>query len=426
MIQTNKLRKRGTKTVSVLFLFAIGQCLLYFNVNQQLLGGSSLPPEGPTMINGLQLAKQVKVQKEFIQMIEESQKTTDCGDARILVADESIKPYDGFALEVRMMSYFLQIAVASQRALVIKQEFYSAYAPNCSLPLNPPVAPPTTTPKESDNEGHSFHCLWNKVSECTERENVGGRATEYAKPDPMGVGILEDREDSYYFNTKYFGAQRIVVLDQFPHVDRTSNIHVLPYWERTYGTFWVRSQVSSYWWTNYKTELLKEEIEPRLTKLEEPYIGFQIRMTDNVYHLRKHFSRNATITRSFERYMGIANDIRKENTKLRHIFVATDNEDAAAAAVKNNYEGWTFHIQDGVTRGGKDEKMMWFQESRSDSVGLIGADLEMLRRADYLVGSFQSNVFRLAAELNTGYHTKKYLWDQRRIFSVDVEWYQDP
>ena len=56
-------------------------------------------------------------------------------------------------------------------------------------------------------------------------------------------------------------------------------------------------------------------------------------------------------------------------------------------------------------------------------------DIETLRRADFLVGSFQSNVYRLAAELNTAYHVDKYEWSvgaMNRIFPVDIEWYEDP
>lgn len=58
----------------------------------------------------------------------------------------------------------------------------------------------------------------------------------------------------------------------------------------------------------------------------------------------------------------------------------------------------------------------------------VMADLEALRRADFLVGSFPSNVYRLAAELNAAYNDgTKYSPHAQRIFAVDdVEWYQDP
>ena len=56
------------------------------------------------------------------------------------------------------------------------------------------------------------------------------------------------------------------------------------------------------------------------------------------------------------------------------------------------------------------------------------ADVEALRQADYLVGSFQSNVYRLAAELNSAFHGgRTYSPHTQRIFPVEsVEWYADP
>ena len=52
--------------------------------------------------------------------------------------------------------------------------------------------------------------------------------------------------------------------------------------------------------------------------------------------------------------------------------------------------------------------------------------METLKRADYLVGSFQSNVFALAAELNTAYHNSRYPLNLERIIPVDIEWQENP
>jgi len=69
---------------------------------------------------------------------------------------------------------------------------------------------------------------------------------------------------------------------------------------------------------------------------------------------------------------------------------------------------------------------MWFRSGRAHAAPAMVADITMLKQADYLVGAFQSNVYRLACELNTAYHYKTYpLW-QVRHKAVDVEWYEDP
>ena len=56
----------------------------------------------------------------------------------------------------------------------------------------------------------------------------------------------------------------------------------------------------------------------------------------------------------------------------------------------------------------------------------IATDLEVLRQADFLIGSHQSNVYRLATELNWAFHTSKYPRLMKRHHTVDIEWYEDP
>eukprot|EP00966_Prymnesium_polylepis_P290453 6709521-Prymnesium_polylepis.1 len=71
---------------------------------------------------------------------------------------------------------------------------------------------------------------------------------------------------------------------------------------------------------------------------------------------------------------------------------------------------------------------MWFKENREGQAANVVADVEALRQADFLVGSFQSNVYRLAAELNHAHHGgRTYSPHAQRIFSVEsIEWYPDP
>jgi len=404
-------------------------------------------------IDSTPLSRQIRIQQEFQQLIEQSQKQDNCKDARILVVNLE-EEFDGFALEVRFMAYFLQIAVATERALVVSHKFTSAYAPRCNIDLessedtgkisdtragsddrggdgsNRSISGDERTRDKDDssNRGGSWACIWNPVSNCTADENIGSTAPRHMLPEPMGAGILST-DTSIYFDAKFYGPQRILDVDRFIHVEREKHIDVIPQWERMHGRYWIRAQISDYFW-KYATDGLNEVVNSRLPRslldLNEPYIAFHIRMTDNVEHLADHFGRNATVTRSFGRFMEIADRIRRDHHTLRHIYVATDNDYAAAMTLKGDYPNWTFHIQDDVKRSDSASKFMWFQDHRAGSAGAIGADIETLRRADFLVGSFQSNVYRLAAELNTCYHTSRYLWDMKRIHTVDVEWYEDP
>merc|ERR1712118_642544 len=111
------------------------------------------------------------------------------------------------------------------------------------------------------------------------------------------------------------------------------------------------------------------------------------------------FGRDANVTRSFDRFMDIAYKIRDDHRKqqphrppLKHIFVATDNNEAAKRTLSNDYPDWIFHIQDTnnnnnaqqqkIQRGNDNSPLIWFKNLRAGSVGTIGADIEMLRRAD--------------------------------------------
>jgi hypothetical protein len=128
--------------------------------------------------------------------------------------------------------------------------------------------------------------------------------------------------------------------------------------------------------------------------------------------------------------MEIANSIQRQHPDITDVYVATDNEKIARMTKSDMYNSsWTFHLQKGVRRASSDSGFMWFAKHRAAGAGAIAADIETLRRADFLVGSFQSNVYRLAAELNTAYHVDKYEWSvgaMNRIFPVDIEWYEDP
>jgi len=288
------------------------------------------------------------------------------------------------------------------------------------------------------------------------------------------MGITHN-DYSGYFDTLVYGDQPFVFVPYYPF-DNHAHIDVIPFWERSMGRFWVRSQISHYLW-NYMTPDLQQESNSRRpkTKTMEPYIGFHIRYSDNIRDLERDFGRSAFKTRHFSHFMEIAERIRSRSPKVKTIYLATDNQEMIAAS--HNYtDRWNFVLQEAndvprvehtnttfdepeinATKTKKEKKshndddsntlplnttnttnsteeeeeeevnddlpkLEWFVKSHQQNVGAIVADLEMLRRANYLVGSFQSNVYRLAAELNSAYHHGK----EKRIYAVDIEWYEDP
>ena len=177
---------------------------------------------------------------------------------------------------------------------------------------------------------------------------------------------------------------------------------------------------------------LQREIDARFPRQlldGRPYIGFHIRFSDNIRDFRRSFGRDAAVTRDFTRFMAHADYIRSQHAPhIRAIFLATDNQDILAESEKPEYASqWTFVRQENVQRTAGDQlQFLWFAAGRSSAAPAIATDLEVLRRADFLVGSFQSNVYRLAAEANLAYHTGRYSWHMARHRTVDVEWYEDP
>jgi len=172
---------------------------------------------------------------------------------------------------------------------------------------------------------------------------------------------------------------------------------------------------------------MEERLRPLLTDgplLGRPFIGLHIRYSDNIRNFENDFGRDPAVTRSLKHYMQIANDIRK-TTGITDIYVATDSVYMLQDLLRNFSNEWTIHVQDRVPRT-KTQDWVWYRDSRSSSAPAIAADVEMLRRADYVIGAAQSNVYRLIMELNMAYHAGTYLWTTNRHRIVDIEWYEDP
>jgi Alpha-(1,6)-fucosyltransferase N- and catalytic domains len=384
------------------------------------------------------LQHQVRASNEFQALIHRNQHSSSssssssipCRERRVLMLPPSTLPYDGFTLELHAIGRFLQIAVTTDRTLVLRNNFTSGYAPpNCAWRTDAEhtatqvktttTKNTTTSPDRTQGGSSSWNCLYQPISDCTETMILNTTLKYVPSTHKAARGI----DDHDWSNTLHFGDTRIVTgadwTNKGIHLD-----HVAHY-ERLFGRFWVRSQIQQYLWKP-STGLLAE-IHARLphTLHNVDYIGIHVRFTDNIGSFRSDFGRDAVLTRKLDAFMDIAQDIRTK-TGISTIYLATDsNKVLDNLNNSSSFSDWTFIVQANVPRTSGDE-WFWFQNSRAYSAAAIATDLQVLRNADYLIGSFQSNVYRLAAELNTAAHMHKYPLYQNRHFSVDVEWYEDP
>ena len=344
------------------------------------------------------------------------------------IASALEQPKDGFASEFQYVARLLQMAVSTNRRLVLTPQWRSAYEPpGC------------------DTSSPGWDCLWEPISkkECdaadrSTKENVDnadfqkdGNRYHYART--MSAGILPQKQTSTFFDVAWYGSSPTVWSPtSFSRKGNGMDLRadVIPHWERTYGRFWVRAQMAHYLWR--PNAMLQDQIKRRYpANIEkEIFIGFHVRYTDNIQDFQKHFCRNATLTRDFARFMQQAGAIRDRfpQKRIRRIYLATDNPQVIQQSQQPRWKklGWQFIFQTNDVQRSSTQDRMWFRKGRGTAAGAMAADIEVLRRADFLVGSFQSNVFRLACELNVAWHVSKYPLEMQRHWAVDVEWYEDP
>ena len=357
------------------------------------------------------LQHQVNLQAEFQDLLRKRQFPLDCSHERILLTFDTEKPADGFARELQDMNRLLQVAVATKRTLVVREGWKSAYQPpSCML-------------------NTSWTCLWQPLSSCSSSSIGGGPEFQNANQS-SSLAIDTSLDNTPYFDTYLYGPTRVLSGRKWPW-GRYAFSDVIPHWERVMGRFWIRAQTAHFLWQ--PNDWLREQVELRL--LQPPpegphqhhqrYIGMHIRFTDNRQALAREFGRDATVTRNFRTFMDHAAQIRLQHN-VSVIYLSTDNDQMIEQTKRRIYrKKWTFLIQDEVQRG-TSKRHLWFEEGRNVAAVAIATDLEVLRRADFLIGSHQSNVYRLACQLNSAYHTGRYPLAMDRHRSVDVEWFEDP
>lgn len=370
------------------------------------------------------LTQQINDQLLFQSLLFQHQHPTFCEPKTKFFIRDKIPHKDGFASEVQYIARLLQSSLSTKRILWITDEWESAYCPkNMSL--------------------LGWNCLWQPITNCTESTRKRRDANGHPPPNrtlldtalnPLTYGLvgnkLRSTETSPWFDGQIYGTRPLLRAPvSFPVKITASLFDVIPHWERANGRFWIRAQIVHFLWK--PVPWLQKEIDRRRGHpTDKPFVGIHVRYTDNIPDFMKGFGRNATLTRQLERFWQIANEINSQRNSLRmnpirDIYVATDHEQVLSWT-REKFEGWTIWSQTGNVQRSSTQDRVWFASGRSAAAAAIATDLEALRRADYLIGSFQSNVYRLAAQLNSAWHIRTYSIHSLRHFAVDIEWYEDP
>ena len=196
------------------------------------------------------------------------------------------------------------------------------------------------------------------------------------------------------------------------------------------------------------------------------YIAWHVRATDNLVTLETDWDVPAKLTYKLERFLVISEHIKKQDSSVDTIYVATDNEnilkkiDAWTQHGKPGFSKWNFvynrkarrtavkleqEKKQGNTlkktttktqatgRSSKGKNKMksnnrgkgqavdnweWMFQGKVDAFSVL-LDLVLFKQANYIVGSQTSNVFRLATALNH-FHNKG---DKKRAHEIDHhEW----
>lgn len=406
-------------------MISMSVCLLGQQQSVALFAPSFGIPE--LLAKRVDLWQQVQDQADFQALIANSQNPAGCsGKLRYLIRDE-IPPKDGFASEFQYISRLLQVAVSTKRILWISESWKSAYCP------------------QEEQASTGWTCLWQPSTNCTLASGRTSRANGSKQPTrnrtlwesatfPMNYGILPQRkrsaETSPWFDPLLYSSRPMLPAPiSFPLKHSSVIADVIPHWERAYGRYWIRSQMAHYLWK--PTRWLEDEIRRRLSHpVDKPFIAVHVRFTDNIPDFAKSFGRNATYTRQLTHFVELGNEIAKSHKALtgieiRDVYIATDHAQVLSWA-RQLFVGWNVWGQENDVQRSTTQSRVWFARGRSSAAGAMATDLQVLRQADYLIGSFQSNVYRLAAQLNTAWHIDRYSVRERRHFTVDVEWFEDP
>jgi len=295
----------------------------------------------------------------------------------------------------------------------------------------------------STADRHDWFCMFNtSLAKCDPRVS-----TPSCKDSPVQM-VEEDQEYGYRFvdsvgsslqhTAQLRSAMRIEVAhpqDLAPAgiLYTPTGVDLQKYVEM--GNFWLLSAVQ-YWLWRLRDDLNQMISNHAVSKslTGKRYIGMHIRHTDNKDAISLVWGlKNAYIP--MDKFLKHAEAIRQQHPDVNTIFLATDSDFIVSQMeqMKPNLlkRGWTIVLNEDAFRSNATQgsKLDWFVQYRQSMGFDIVLDVDTLKRADFLIGSMISNVFRLGVELNHA-HRIFLGTDQdctsQRYYSVDVPWYADP
>jgi hypothetical protein len=398
-------------------------------------------PKGAALMSSV--FRHAKAQKEFQAKIRSLQYSSECDNTRQLLV-KACPPAVGvgfgeqFAREFHYLSLSLQVAVATGRMLVLDGEwqFLGKVNDQCTEFSSTPNAMGI----DQFTRLRSIACLQQaSISNCTrfDQSTIGtsssGRSinlqSTYHLDPSLSFGIIPESAitgDNALFHADYYGPRRQVMeMPAWPFPRSTFLIDVVPTWERSMGRFWIRSQMVRYLWEKWQRDNSSLYSLPSTGSsgtASRPYVAFYwISCKKLRKNLATKFGRNASVTQDVARYMELANSIRERSgdSSLNTIYFITDGDSGVAPpeAFEKMYPNWQF-----VQIFAADET---FSTNLGEEERTV-ASLELMQKADYLVGSFQSQMFRLGAELNAAWFAARYSPSMRRHWTLDVEWFENP
>lgn len=454
------------------FRSVIATCVLFFFIGFLMAPDSDYDSKetsennGPAidlmMINTV-LKRQANAHQTFQKRIHDLQfpierHNGDDASTRKLIVKASPRaiganPFEQFAREFHYLALSLQVAVTTNRTMVLEDDW--KLLPDIITPellsdnkknnnINNINNCEPTRDGVSKNEGlysRSVACLRQAIN--SGYDGVSNSKTEASLPQKrqprktaqsildvssMAFGIIpgldvDDRQNALLFHAQYYGQEAIVEMPSWPYPKSTYLIDIVPQLERSWGRFWVRSQMVHFIWEQWqdtKATRAPSSPSPFPPTASSPYLAMYWISSEKMRkNLAVKYGRNATITQSIDAYMNIANRIRKgheDPTTLDRIFLITDGANEVPQPdlkiLKFRWPDWTFVIPS-------------VSETENDDEATL-ASLKIMREATYLIGSFQSQMFRLGAELNAAWYAAQYPFANRRHWTVDVEWFENP
>eukprot|EP01084_Bolivina_argentea_P037692 69699_1 len=425
-------------TTFVIFLFLLGALyyiindnVLQYNMNSFQFHFTDLAMN--VIKSDISIKKQI--QNEFFNLITELQ--SNCSNNRILIH----KIFgDGFANIHHYIGQSLLLSLATNRRLFIVGNLH--YVRCC----------------KNHTENDNWLCIYNDISKCELHNNIITTYNrKYEKSIPHSLF-------KYYYSDKY----NITVSNghiwnhHFSGLTKRlfgSGIYRQEWLNKFNGNIWVRAHIQYYLWNTINDNSMKiinnHPIVKKLQLLKQSngkfkYIGFHIRKTDNVKTVARDFEINTDEIYNLSYYMRIANNIRKQYVfdDLKLIYVCTDNDDIIGdiEAIQNGsyhdmgaVQNWEFIYNPQSNRAIPSAGFVWYlsktqlfnnNSNINQAIWNILMDIELLSKADFLIGSSISNVFRLATELHFVTNWPKYdllsINNNQTVFSVDIPWFQDP